>query len=113
MPDLDLVSVTRPDGRVYKPRKAPRAYLVNDEYAGPGEPDTEIYVLGTHDVERAYALAVQLAKRDGLAVDRSTAELGWIRQAIRDGNPVFDSDPVKGAAAVSFDVVDDWPEGEP
>lgn len=105
----DLVPVARPDGRIYQPVKAPRAYLVDDSYAAQNEPDGYVYVLGTHDVERAYNLAVHLAHRDGVAIDRETAHQTWIRQTIRDGDPFFETDPVRGAAAVSFDVVDDWP----
>lgn len=108
----DLVPVTRPDGRVYKPRKAPKAWFVEDPDARPDEPDAYVYVLGTHDIDRAYRLAEELARWQGVALDRSTAEQTWIRQTIRDGNPYFDIDRVKGAAAVSFDVVDDWPDGE-
>ena len=106
---IELVPVARPDGRIYQPVKPPRAYLVDDHYAAPNEPSGYVYVLGTHDVERAYSLAELLAKRDGVAIDRTTAEQTWIRQTIRDGDPFFDIDPVRGAAAVSFDVVDDWP----
>lgn len=108
MPNVDLVPVVRPDGRIYRPHKAPRALLVADDR----DPYAWIYVQGTHDVDRAYNLAVRLARSQGVAIDRETANRTWIRAAMRDGDPVFDYDPVKGAAAVSFDVVDDWPDGQ-
>lgn len=102
----ELAPVTRPDGRVYKPRKPPRGVLVEDHDARTGEPDAYVYVLGTHDVERAFQLATQIAATERLKADRDSAWQTWIRQTIRRGDPVFDVDLVRGAAAVVFEVTE-------
>lgn len=102
----ELASAVRPNGKVYRPRKPARGVFVEDHYARIGEPDAYVYVLGTHDVERAHRLASQIAARERLKADRDSARLTWIRQTIRDGDPVFDVDEVRGAAAVVFEVAE-------
>lgn len=96
----ELVPVTRPDGRVYRPRKAPRAVEVDNPDGQGNEPGSYIYVLGTHDVARAY----ELASARWRGVEGLTAEQTWLRLMMRDGDQVFDHDPVRGAAAVIFEV---------
>ncbi len=96
----ELVAVTRPDGRIYKPRKGPRAVLV-DNPDDMRSPFGWVFVLGTHDVDRAFELACTL----GEGVERSSATLTWMRLAIRNHELFYDYDPVRGAATVSFEVV--------
>lgn len=107
MAEVDLVPVVRPDGRVYKPRKLPRAQVVQN--VDDREPYAWVLVLGTHDVDRAHALAARVAAGEGMYADRATAERTWMRLAMRNGDPVYDRDPVRGAATVTFVVTDDPP----
>lgn len=105
MPETKI-EITRPDGRIYKPSKPPRGVLVDDSYAQPNEPTSYVYVLGTHDVNVAYELARQIAASEGMKADVHSAERTWLRLAMRNGERVYDHDPVKGAAAVTFEVID-------
>ena len=99
-----MSEITRPNGKVYKPRKAPRAQLVdNIDALGPY---AWVFVLGTHDVELAHRLAEPVAAAEGMRADRESAEQTWMRLAMRNGDPVYDRDPVRGAATVTFGVID-------
>lgn len=100
MSDIRLVPVTRPNGKVYQPVKPPIAVGVDDV-----DGRTEIYVLRTHNVDAAYALAQFEARRlDVGSVVRDSAELSWLRQTIRDGQRCYDSDRERGCPAVCFEV---------
>ena len=93
-----LETVTRPDGRVYRPRKAPEALLTG--YDGDVE---GVIVLRTHNVEVAQELALdELARYDsawdvklGMASldwghfrpDRATDGLAWETHADCSGTP--------------------------
>lgn len=98
----DLVPVTRPNGKVYRPRKGPRGIRIDDWDARDDDPNAWVYVLGTHDVERAYQLAIKIS----YGVQRDTAEQCWLRQTMRDGDACFDYDDVRGAASVTFEVIE-------
>lgn len=92
----ELVPVTRPNGRVYRPRRAPRAVVVEpDDF----HVDEQVIVLGTHDEERARALAMRLRP-----VDPYPHEATWMRKAIRKGDPYYMVDEVRGAPALVFEV---------
>lgn len=88
--------VVRPNGKVYQPVKLPVARGVEDHHG-----DLHIYVLRTHQVERAYQLATSMGLGD---VDRESAECTWIRDTYWNGERVYDTDPVRGCAAVTFEV---------
>ncbi len=89
-PQLDLVPVERPNGKVYRPRRLPRAVQVEnrDDVYGPSG---WLYVLGTHDVDRA----TRLAEGHWEQVDLATAKQAWMRLTMRGGDHVYESDPVR------------------
>jgi hypothetical protein len=97
MPTL-LLPITRPDGRVYCPRKV-IACAVGDEdgiLAG-------VVVLGIHDVERAAKLAqdyVDWQLGEGYAP--AQPECGWYRDAFEGGERRWIRDEVRGRAGVMF-----------
>lgn len=88
----ELVPVTRPNGKVYRPRKPPRAVPVEDDRDG-----STVYVLGTHDVERARALA----QRVTTVCPYPRAE-SWHRLGMRNGDPYYVYDDVRGAPSLVF-----------
>jgi hypothetical protein len=96
-----LAETIRPDGRTYRPRKRPVAVVLedaDDAYAW-------IYVLRTHDVDRALDLARMLAQREGLEIDATRPPaLIWTRVAIRNWEREYVDDPVRGVPAVTFKV---------
>lgn len=98
----DLVAVTRSNGKVYRPRKAPRAIQVDNTWAWEDEADSVIVVLGTHDIERAFGLAA----KHWPGAQKETAHRTWVRETIRSGDRTIAYDPVRGAAAVTFDVIE-------
>ncbi len=77
-PPQQLVPVRRPNGKMYRPRRLPRAVEVDNAGGHSGW----IFVVGTHDVERAGRLAQQCYRQ----VDLSTAEYSWMRLTMRDGD---------------------------
>lgn len=100
-PQQELVPVERPNGKTYRPRQLPRAVQVDnlDDVHGPSG---WLYVIGTHDVDRA----IRLAQGHWEPVDLSTAKLGWMRLTIRNGERWYESDPARGAATVIFTLID-------
>jgi hypothetical protein len=100
----ELVEITRPNGKVYRPRKEPRAQLVDN--ADDCEPYAWIFVHGTHDMDRAWDLAQPEASRHGMVADRESAHQTWMRLAMRNGDPVYDIDPIRGTATVTFEVIE-------
>lgn len=93
-----LVEVVRPNGKIYRPRKPPRSIRI-DDWDSEDEPNSWVYVLGTHDIERAWQLAQRV-----YGTDRDTAEQTWIRHTMRDNEHCYDLDDIRGAAAVTFEV---------
>jgi hypothetical protein len=94
----ELAVITRPDGRVYRPRKIVACAVADDEDFLAG-----VCVLGTHD------LAVAQLRADGYAewqLGRGSAaldpETGWFREGYENGQPMWIRDPVKGRAGVMF-----------
>lgn len=111
-----MEAIKRPDGRLYRARKAPEALLLGDE-----DEITMVIVFGTHDVATAYPLAV--ARIDALNQDSfikydateryrlvGEPELEWYR-----GSPVgtgesgemrvwYEADDIKGRACVTWAI---------
>lgn len=94
--------VTRPNGKTYRPRMAPRALQVDNTYARSDDADSLILVFGTHDIERAYALAA----KHWPGTQKDTADRTWVRETIRNGEPFIEYDDVRGAATVRFEVIE-------
>lgn len=93
--------VVRPNGKVYRPRKGlrQRGYVVDDFHASW---TPFVAVFGTHDIEKATEYA-----RPFMYAGLKPGKPGWLRDTIRDGEPFFDHDPVRGAACVIFEETDD------
>ena len=96
-----LEPVTRPNGKVYRPRKI-RAEVLYDE----DTIECQVLVLGTHDI----AQAQEFADRVVWVIDRKyradTPRTGWWRHTVRDNDPYFEPDETRGAAGVIFDICD-------
>ena len=104
---LPLVPVTRPDGRVYRPRKI-IAYAV----AGEDELLSGVMVLGTHDVERARVLADRYAAWQlGEDCTAASPQAGWYREGYEAGRPMWLRDEKKGRAGVWFRDIAERPPG--
>lgn len=93
-----LQEVVRPDGRIYRPRKLPRAQMVEDHLFER----VFVYVLGTHDEQRAYSLASRLEAVEPLPY----GDPDWVRLSMRDGERVYVRDTVRGAPCIIFRVID-------
>ncbi len=102
LPAPTLVPVVRPNGKVYRPRNRPRAVRVEVE-DWRSDYSEVVTVLGTHDVERARALALRLASD---VSERPLWGEQWYRLAIRNGDRVYVQDEVRGAPGLDFGVVD-------
>jgi len=91
-------AITRPDGRVYRPRKVTANAVVDDDETLSG-----VLVLGTHDVARAQKLADDYAAwqlgTGHVAVD---PEAGWWRDGFDCGRRRWLRDPEAGRAGVWF-----------
>lgn len=99
----DLPAIERPNGKLYRPRKLV-AHIVGDEDEIP----SSVLVLGTHDPERAQALADVVAKRHTYASAVAVKpELVWWRDSIRDGRGWWVEDPVRGRAGVWFAEIEE------
>lgn len=97
-----LPAVTRPNGALYRPRKIVAQPCGEEE----GEIDS-VYVFGTHDVERARALADRaIADWIDYGYCAGDARLTWIRDTFEGGYRRFVHDEENGRAAVRFEVDD-------
>lgn len=106
-----LEPVMRPNGKPYRPRKVV-AHRWDNNDDGPGHRHGVI-VLGTHDIDRARALA-QEALDWWHGEDASYAtrpEVDWFRNGMQGGGRVWVRDEVHGAAGVLFTGSDDPEEG--
>lgn len=92
-----LTHYQRPDGRWYKARRPPAAYLVENY----GEVDG-VMVARCDD----YEFAKLLAQRELNAYDDGympvAPRFGWYREGIRDNDRFWEEDPVKGAPGYFF-----------
>jgi hypothetical protein len=96
-----LEPVTRPNGKVYHPRR-----IVAYEVAGDGDYDDGVLVLGTHDIPRAQVLADRVAKRlAGSTFTAACPEAGWWRDGFEGGERRWVWDGVRGRAGVMFSAL--------
>ena len=105
-----LPPIERPDGRLYRPRMIV-AHVWDNEQAYGHYDDYGVFVFGTHDVERARALADQAIKHffdSGLTA--TEPERRWVRLGYDNGELAYIDDPVRGRAAVQFTA--GYPEEE-
>jgi hypothetical protein len=94
---IDLVPVTRPNGKVYRPRKQPHAEACKDNYYGePG-----VIVVGTHDVDRAERLANAVGGLDEPAF-LYPRKREWRRDGMHCGQREWVFDEEHGVPCVVF-----------
>lgn len=98
---METETLTRPNGKPYRPRSAPRV----DEYVDPSE-CTAVMVLFTHDTDRAAALAA--ARWQSYSdCPMPAGQQQWLRLVPFDTGSGYDRnwthDPVRGTACVVFD----------
>lgn len=94
-----LVDVVRPDGRLYRPRKMPAAVIVHDHHEDPAW----IYVLRTHELDRARRLAEEIADREQLDLEGEPWR-EWVREGMNRGERFYFNDAARGVPAVIFRV---------
>jgi hypothetical protein len=100
MPALE--PITRPNGKVYRPRKIRAIYCEN-----PYGRRNDVFVLGTHDVIGAVeTAAVEARYRIGHSefLFDAVGEIGWWREMLHNGERVVVDDEVRGAAGIRFEV---------
>lgn len=92
-----LPAITRPDGRLYRPRKLVACQVDEDgDFAA-------VLVLGTHDTALAWPLADQFAAREAGSGYRAYDPMpGWWREALRGGERCWVDDEKRGRAGVLF-----------
>jgi hypothetical protein len=94
-----LKPITRPNGKVYRPRKGLRqvGWWNDDTYA------TYVAVLGTHDIDKAREFARPYGSPHLVEPEQT-----WVRKMIQNGDEmVFVYDDRRGAACVVFRESDD------
>lgn len=92
--------ITRPDGRLYRPRKV-AAYAVTDP--DDGDSLAGVMVLGTHDADRAKPLADSYAAWQlGSGYSAADPLAGWWRDGFAGGRRCWVDDPVTGRAGIWF-----------
>lgn len=100
---MSLEPVTRPNGKVYRPRKVAAYPVSDDDY----DALTGVVVLGTHDVGLAGALGAQAAAYwadEPVAVVNPA--VGWYRLGYSWGELTWLHDEVTGRAGVMFRVTE-------
>lgn len=92
--------VRRPNGKLYQSRLGVVAHEIDSDGDGIA---TGVLVLGTHDRERAQALADEVARRvAGPGFVAASPETGWYRDGISHGERRWAFDEVHGRAGVLF-----------
>lgn len=93
-----LVPVTRPDDRLYQPRKIVAWPVVDGD-----EIIIAVIIPGTHDLGMAQPLADQYAAWQlGSSYVAVNPETGWFRDGYEGGSRWWIDDPVYGRAGVMF-----------
>lgn len=91
-------TITRPNGKPYRPRKVTAEAIVDDDGVECG-----VVVLGTHDTARAQALANEYVARHVDSRDVAACpEPGWYRLGVDSGTFCWVTDEEHGRAGVWF-----------
>ncbi len=91
-------TITRPNGKPYRPRKVVTEGIVDDDGVECG-----VVVLGTHDIDRAQVLANEYVARHVDSCDVAAGpEPGWYRLGVSSGTFRWVSDEEHGRAGVLF-----------
>jgi hypothetical protein len=99
MADSRVTPITRPNGKVYRPRKLTVAYCEEGACA-----DASVLVLGTHDVVLAWPRAREEAVYRLSTEPDPHGTPGWWRDVMRNGERVWEYDDVRGRAGVQFEI---------
>lgn len=92
----------RPNGKLYKARKKPVAILVNEDASWPSEiVFTLVLRTSAADYESAREAAVRKATAAGFDYV-SEGLFGWWRESIRNNEPFWEYDTVRGMPGWSF-----------
>lgn len=109
-PDDRLPAITRPNGKIYRPRKLAVQIWDNDEAYGD-HGSYGVFVIGTHDVSVAEPLASDRIRREWYPELTATRpRLRWVRLGYLNGEQAWVDDEVRGRAAVEFTA--DYPAEE-
>jgi len=99
-----LPPITRPNGKVYRPRKLTAGAWENDDYRDDW---AGCFVFGTHDIDLARPLAEEECRFAFGVQHVIKPELVWIRDGFESGERRWVYDEVRGRAAVRFVASDD------
>jgi hypothetical protein len=99
------MSIVRPNGKPYRPRKIVTHPWENQD----GDGDRGVVVLGTHDVEEARVLAAEACSHWFGSSYAIEAAPGWYRLGYTGyrGELSWTYDPERGRAGVFFTASDD------
>lgn len=101
-------ALTRPDGRLYRPRshklrahawENPEAWREDDDHSG-------VIILGTLDPERARPFAVKMCRHWFGVSEAERPRPGWWRDGFENGERRWIHDASRGAPGVMFTAVD-------
>lgn len=93
-----MTAITRPNGKLYRPRKVTANAVVDEDEALCG-----VIVLGTHDVDRAARLAAEYARWQlGAGYTAAGPLAGWFREGYESGHLRWLDDSERGRAGVWF-----------
>ena len=102
---VTLEQIRRPKGKLYRPRKV-IAYCVSDA----DDCVTGIVVFGTHDPDRALALARELAADQvGRGAEPGDPVTVWWRDGFEGGYRMWVTDEERGRAGVWFREIEESP----
>lgn len=98
----ELPAITRPNGKVYRPRKlVAHAWEDQHGYAGAGA-----VVFGTHDENRARPLALRVCGHWYGTTSVRVIGSAWWRDGYEHGERCWVADDEAGRAGVMFEAVD-------
>jgi hypothetical protein len=97
---IPTAPITRPNGKIYRPRKVVCHSWEND----PGF-EEGVVILGTHDVEACRAFATEMVQYWIKGEVADNPRVGWFRDGFESGRRMWVDDPVRGAAGVMWDGV--------
>ena len=101
---IPLVPVTRPNGKVYRPRKVSAHHWSNQE-VGYSD-DRGVVILGTQDFEACREFATRMAQYWDLGTVVDNPRVGWFRDGYQYGNRWWVDDTERGAAGVIWEAFD-------